>query len=316
MSGQHPDDVPDHDEIDGTARAREFRAPAGFRARLGDILPGPLMPATVVLLVLLVAPLVLLFSFAFLQVDRGVITGGLTTDTYKKIIADPFFWYLFGRTFLIALVVTALCLLFGYPIAWLYARTTGWKRTFILLAVAAPLLTSALVRAFAWIVILGGSGVVNSLIQSLGLSDGPVRFLFDVKGVIIGMTQVLLPFMVVPLVSALQDVPSDTQDAAKNLGASQFQTFWKIMLPQTVPGMAAGVTLVFVLAYSDFTIAILLGGGAFNFASIYIFEAMTTLLDWSRGAAISSMLLVSSLVIVTLFNTWTRRVTRWSRPEH
>lgn len=315
MSGLRLDHVPDQDDLAGTAPAREPKT-AARRRRLTRFVPAPLLPATLLLVVLLVAPLILLFSFALLQVDRGVITGGLTTETYVRIIGDGFFWYLFGRTFLIAVIVTLLCLLFGYPIAWLYVRTTGWKRTFILLAVAAPLLTSALVRTFAWIVVLGGNGVVNEAIQGLGLSDGPVRFLFDVKGVVIGMTQVLLPFMVVPLVSALQDVPGDTEDAAKNLGASAFRTFWKVTLPQTVPGMAAGVTLVFVLAYSDFTVAVLLGGGAFNFASVYIYEAMTVLLDWSRGAAISSILLVSSLVFVTLFNVWARRMTRWSRMEH
>jgi len=312
MSGLRIDHVPNrHLATDAPAGARTRRR----RYRLAGVLPGPLVPATVLLVALLVAPLVLLFSFAFLQVDRGVVTGGFTTEAYADILGDSFFWYLFGRTFIIALLVTGLCLLFGYPIAWLYVRTSGWKRTFILLAVAAPLLTSALVRTFAWIVLLGGSGAVNDTIQGLGLSDGPVRFLFDVKGVVIGMTQVLLPFMVVPLVSALQDVPGDSEDAAKNLGASAIRTFWAVTLPQTLPGMAAGVTLVFVLAYSDFTVAVLLGGGAFNFASVYIFEAMTTLLDWSRGAAISSLLLVSSLVFVTLFNVWARRMTRWSRME-
>lgn len=314
MSQLRLDHVPDS-AAGGGAEPGASPSP-GLLTRVTGIIPASLVPATVLLVVLLVAPLVLLFSFAFLQVDRGVVTGGFTTSTFEGILGDSFFWYLFGRTFLIAVIVTALCLVLGYPIAWLYVRTTGWKRTFILLAVAAPLLTSALVRTFAWIVLLGGNGVVNEAIQALSLSDGPVGFLYDVKGVTIGMTQVLLPFMVVPLVSALQDVPRETEDAATNLGASAFQTFWRVTLPQTVPGMAAGVTLVFVLAYSDFTVAVLLGGGAFNFASVYIYEAMTTLLDWSRGAAISSLLLISSLLFVTLFNVWARRMTRWSRMEH
>lgn len=310
--------LPTAKDVTAPGRRRRDHLRRGIlRRHTGDgSVPLALWPATGLLFVLLVAPLVLLFSFAFLRVDRGVITGGLTADTYAGILGDSFFWYLFARTFVIAVVVTLLCLAFGYPIAWLYVRTRGWKRTFLLLAIAAPLLTSALVRTFAWIVLLGGNGVVNEAIQALSISEAPVRFLFDVKGVVIGMTQVLLPFMVVPLVSALADVPQETESAAKNLGSSAFRTFWRVTVPQTVPGMAAGVTLVFVLAYSDFTVAVLLGGGAFNFASVYIFEAMTVLLDWSRGAAISSILLVSSLIFVTVFNVWVRRVTRWSRMEH
>jgi ABC-type spermidine/putrescine transport system permease subunit I len=101
--------------------------------------------------------------------------------------------------------------------------------------------------------------------------------------------------------------------AARNLGASEFRIFWTVMVPQTVPGAAAGVTLVFALAYSEFTIATLLGGGSFNYLSIYIYDSMTSLLDWGRGAAVASLLLASSLLAVALLNLAVRRATRWAR---
>lgn len=289
----------------GATRAGRLRTIAGA-------VPLPLVPATLFLVVLLVVPLVLLFSFGFLSVDRGVVTGGLTLAIYRDIVTDGYFRYLFARTLAIAVTVTGMCLLFGYPIAYLYSRTSGWLRTAILVSVAAPLLTSALVRTFAWIVILGGNGVVNQILVRSGLVDSPIRFLFSLKGVLIGMTQVLLPFMIVPLIGALRIVKPELEEAAGNLGAGAWQTFWRVTVPQTVPGIAAGVSLVFVLAYSEFTVAVLMGGSTFNVASIYIFESMVTLLDWSRGAALSSILLVSSLLLITGFNLMVRRMTPWA----
>lgn len=265
------------------------------------------------MIVLMVLPLILLFSYGFLEVDGNDVAGGFTFDTYAALLTNGYFWTLFSRTFFIAVSVTIFSLVLGYPIAWLSSRCRGWKRTALLLIVATPLLTSALVRTFAWIVILGKQGVVNGGLLALGLVDAPISLLFDSTAVVIGMTQVMLPFMVIPLISAIQNVPDDTQDAARNLGSGFFRTFWTVMVPQTVPGIAAGITLVFALSYSEFTVAVLLGGGSFNFASIYIYEAMTTLLDWGRGAAAASILLLSSLVTITLLNIGTRRLTRWSR---
>jgi ABC-type spermidine/putrescine transport system permease subunit I len=282
--------------------------------RADALLPAPLVPATVVMIVLMLLPLLVLFSYSVFEVDGVELGGGPSLATYASIIGDPYFWGLFGRTFLIALTVTALCLAIGYPLAWLIARTSGWKRAALLIAVAAPLLTSALVRTFAWIVILGGQGLVSETLQGVGAIDEPRSFLFEVGAVILGMTQVMLPFMVVPLISAISDVPDDTQQAAENLGAGFARTFWTVLVPQTLPGIGAGVTLVFALSYSEFTVAVLLGGGAFNYASIYVYDAMTALLEWGRGAAVASLMLVTSLVFIVALNAFLRRWTRWSRP--
>lgn len=277
------------------------------------LLPIPLIPATVFMVVLLVLPLVLLFSYSVLEVDGVAVEGGFSLDTYRELLGSSFFWFLFLRTFAIAVGVTLLCLVIGYPIAYLITRSRGWVRAAILIAVAAPLLTSALIRAFAWIVILGKEGLVNNVLVGSGATDEPLDLLFEVGAVVAGMTQLLLPFMVVPLISAIQDVPKDSFEAARNLGAGFTRTFWSIMVPQTVPGIAAGVTLVFAIAYSEFTIAVLLGGGAFNYLSIYIYNAMTSLLDWGQGAAVASLLLVTSLVTIVALNVVVRRMTRWSR---
>lgn len=277
------------------------------------LIPLPLLPATIFMVVLLVFPLIALLAYSVLEVDGAAVEGGFSLSTYSELLGSSYFWFLFARTFAIAVGVTALCLVIGYPIAYLIARSRGALRAAILIAVAAPLLTSALVRAFAWIVILGREGLVNNLLIGSGVREEPASLLFEVGTVVVGMTQFLLPFMVIPLISAIQDVPKESFEAARNLGAGFTRTFWSVMVPQTVPGIAAGVTLVFALAYSDFTIAVLLGGGAFNYVSIYVYDQMTALLDWGQGAAVASLLLISSLITIIVLNVIVRRVTRWSR---
>lgn len=279
--------------------------------RIGKWLPLSLLPATLFLAVLLVAPLLLLFSFGLLEIERGEVTSRITTQVYRDVLSDSFYRYLFVRTFLIAVSVTSLCLLFGYPVAYVYARMRSPWRVLILTSVFAPLLTSALARTFGWMVILGNQGVLNKGLVWLGIVDQPVQFLFTLGGVLIAMTQVLLPFMVVPLITALESIPPALEEAAQNLGATRWQAFWRVTVPQSVPGIAAGVTLVFVLAFTEFTVSVLMGGGTFAVVSVNMFEAMTTLLDWSRGAVIASLLLVSSATIITVFNLLVRRFTPW-----
>lgn len=282
--------------------------------RRAGILPLAIVPATLFLALMLVVPLLLLFSFGFLEIERGVVSRAITLQVYRDILGDSFYRYVFVRTFVIALGVTALCLLFGYPIAYLYARVARRWRVLILTSVFAPLLTSALARTFGWMVILGNEGAVNRALVASGLIERPVQFLSALSGVVIAMTQVLLPFMIVPLITALQSLPSALEESAANLGATRWQTFWWIVVPQSLPGIAAGVSLVFVLAFTEFTVSVLMGGGTFAVVSVYMFQAMTTLLDWSRGAAIASLLLACSTTVVTLFNLLVWRLTPWMHP--
>jgi len=177
------------------------------------------------------------------------------------------------------------------------------------------LLTSALVRTFGWMVVLGNDGAVNTTLLALGLVKKPVSFLFTERGVLIGMTQVLLPFMILPLMAALQATSRQMEEAAINLGASEWQVFWRITAPQAMPGIAAGVSLVFILAFSDFPMPVLMGGATFSVLPVYIFQTMTTLLDWSRGAALSSLLLAGSIAIVWLLQTAFRKAMPWTRTE-
>ena len=215
------------------------------RARLG------VTPAVIFTAGMIGLPVLLLFMLGFLQIDRGTFSGKFSAKGYASVVTDPFYAQVFLRTLWIALAVTLLCLLIGYPIAYLFYRARGRWKGAILLIVLAPLLTSTLVRTFGWMVILEdvtGQSTRRSAVTHI--ISNPIAFLFTLKAVLIGMTQVLLPYMVLPLMAALETVSPVLEEAAINLGATRWQVFWQIIVPQTIPGIAGGVSLVFILAFS------------------------------------------------------------------
>jgi ABC-type spermidine/putrescine transport system permease subunit I len=274
-------------------------------------IPISIIPAVTFLLVLFIAPFITLTYYSFLTIERANIIGGPSLLSYQKLLSDPYTYYLFGRTILLSFVVVVFCLILGYPLAFIVTRTRSpILKTILLVCIAAPLLTSALVRTFGWIAILGRFGLANQLLTTLGLIDQPIRILFTMNAVLIGMIQIHLPFMIVPLLSTLGALPSDLNDAAIDLGASQWQTFWRIILPQSIPGISAGVTLVFTLSYTSFTVPTLMGGEAIQIVSPYIWNNVR-LLNWSTAAATSSLLLITSLAIVILMNMLFRRLAPW-----
>jgi putative spermidine/putrescine transport system permease protein len=268
-------------------------------------------PAILFLLIFFVAPFLVLLYYSLLTIEAGDIVAGPSLMKYYQLLTDDFTYYLFGRTIGLSVLVTVLCVVLGYPVAYIHSRIQNpLLKTIILVIVSAPLLTSSLVLSFGWIVILGRFGLVNQLMMSLGLIDQPLRILFTLNAVIIGLTQVMLPFMIVPLISTLQKLPQDLVDAAEDLGATKWQTFWKITIPQSIPSIASGMSLVFVLTYTAFTVPTLMGGAAMQIVAVYIWNSVR-LLTWDTAAAISSLLLLSSLLIITVFNYIVRRLTPW-----
>jgi ABC-type spermidine/putrescine transport system permease subunit I len=271
------------------------------------------LPATIFTTLMIGLPVLLLFVLGFLKIDRGTFTGKFSIQGYASIFSDSFYAQVFLRTLWIAILVTLLCLVVGYPIAYLFYRAKGRLKGLILLFVLAPLLTSTLVRTFGWMVILGREGALNQALLSMKIISSPVEFLFTLKGVLIGMTQVLLPYMILPLMASLETVAPVLEEAAINLGATRWQVFWQVIVPQTIPGIAGGVSLVFILAFSEFPVPALLGGATFKVLPVYIYQTMATLLDWSRGAALASLLLLGSGLVVFILQRFFRIITPWTR---
>ncbi|WP_371153855.1 ABC transporter permease [Jannaschia sp. 2305UL9-9] len=277
----------------------------------------PAVPAFVFLLVFFVVPMGTLLSFGFLSIERGNVDDAQFTLSYlTSTLQDDLFWWVWWKSFYIGVLATALCFVLAYPLAYLYAESGRTLRLIILTLTISPLLTSAIVRTYAWLVILGGRrGVVNAGLLELGLIDRPIRMLNTDWAVIIGMAQVHLPFMVLPLITALAGRDRNIEAASLGLGVGRLATFFKVTVPLSIPGIVAGLTIVFALSYTNFIIPQLLGGGGFTTLAVQVYEQIVVLLDWSKGAMLALLLLSSCFVFVLLIGLAGNRAMRWSEKE-
>ena len=273
-------------------------APVSGAAQVGYDLKLAL-PLAAFFLVFFIAPLLLLVVMS-LFTDPTMSRVGI--DQYVRFLLDPFSLGVLGATLWLGVKVTALTLVLGMSLALLYARVPGWAQGLITLVVLLPLLTSVVVRTFAWIVILGRQGIVNAALLDLGLIDAPLRLLYTDLGVVLALTQVQMPLMVLPLVTALARIDPNLADASSALGAGAWRTFSRVTLPLALPGIVAGCLLTYAAAITAFITQSLIGGGQMLFMPMYLYQQASTLNNWPFAAAISIIFLVAVLACVTLFN--------------
>ena len=257
------------------------------------------LPLGLFFLAFFVAPLAMLF-FVSLHTDQAMTSMGVTQ--YVKFLTDPFSLRVLVHTLWIGVQVTALCLLLGLPMAWVYLRVPGWAQGILIVVILLPLLTSVVVRTFAWIVILGRQGIVNSTLASLGLIDAPLRLLYTETGMVVALAQVQMPLMVLPLITALSRLDPNLLDASSALGAGQWRTMRKVVLPLTLPGIIAGCLLTYAASITAFITQTLVGGGQMLFMPMYIYQQSSTLNNWPFAAAISIIFLCAVLAVVYVFN--------------
>ena len=235
------------------------------------------------------------------------ITRGLTTVHYVKLVTDSYYLEIIGRTLALGLTVTLLTLVIGYPVAFFLARSTSRWRGWLTILVVFPLLLNLVVRTFGWIALLAQNGLVNQTLQMLGLVDTPVKLLFNFAGLLIGLTHIFLPFMVLVLIGAIQNIPRDVEDAARVLGASWGSAFLRITLPLSAPGILSGSILVFVLTISALVTPRLLGGPTYQVMSTLIYDEFLQRLNWPAGSAQSLLLTAMVLTLVYLSGRLARR---------
>ena len=255
-------------------------------------------PLALFFLVFFVAPLVQLFVLSLHNDTAGVVWG---IGQYVHFLTDPFSLSVLGSTLLLGAEVTALCLVLGFPIAWLYHRVGSRAQTLIILIVLLPLLTSVVVRTFAWIVILGRQGIINSTLLSIGAIDTPMRLLYTQVGGVFALAQVQMPLMTLPLITALGRIDMNLEDASCSLGAGSWRTFWRVVLPLALPGVIAGCTLTYAAAITAFITQSLVGGGQMLFMPMYLYQQASTLQNWPFASAISIIFLLAVLAVVTVF---------------
>lgn len=277
-------------------------------ARTGLLLIAPLAIALVgafLVPVLLLAPT----SFREYLPGTGIVPDSWTLENYLRIATDDFYREVVWRTLALGLGVTAACLLLGYPVAYLIVRGDPRWRLPLTLLVIFPLMLNLVVRSFGWIALLTNRGLVNNLLMSLGIIDEPLKLMFNLTGVMIGMVHIYLPFMVLMLVAALQNVPRDVEAAAATLGSGRMHVFTAVTLPLTAPGIIAGSILVFVLSISALVTPRMLGGPTYQVMATLIYDEYMQLLDWSSGSALSFTLVVIAVAIIWLSN---RAAKRWA----
>ncbi len=250
------------------------------------------------------APLALLLATS-VQADRAM-DGSLGIGQYAAFFADTLNLATLGSTLLVGVKATLLCLVAGYPLAYLSVHAPARLRSLLLFVVVLPIVTSVVVRTFAWIVILGRNGLVNETVMALGLSATPLRLLFTETGVVIVLAQVQMPLMVLPLMTTLQRIDPNLASASAALGAGTWRTFARIVLPLSLPGIVAGTILTYSACVTAFVTQSLIGGSRLLYMPMMIFQQALDLQNWPFAAALSVIFTVSVLLVVTLLMSLSR----------
>ncbi|NLC37527.1 MAG: ABC transporter permease [Alcaligenaceae bacterium] len=208
---------------------------------------------------------------------------------------------IFKRTFVISGVVTLLTLALGFPLAYWISQLPTRKANLVMICVLIPFWTSVLVRIAAWVVLLQRQGLINSTLMNIGLTDEPIELLFNRLGVYIAMTHILLPFMILPIYSSMQSIPPSYQRAAISLGSHPFAAFWRVYVPQTYPGIAAGALLVFIISVGYYITPALLGGPGDQMISYYVAYFTNQTINWGMASALGFLLLAGTLLLYSLY---------------
>jgi putative spermidine/putrescine transport system permease protein len=260
-----------------------------------------ILPAVVFIFLLFNIPLVLMLSWSIGPADNPFAT-------YEQVlITNLIYMRVLGNTFFIALLTTAVCCILGYPFCYWLWTLTGRLQLIVVGMVILTFWVSILVRTYAWIVILGNAGVINRFLLATGITTGPVSFLYNQLGVIIGTTNVLLPFLILPLFAAMVRLDNRLFQAAASLGASRMTIFWRIFFPLTLPALAAGAILVFILTLGFFITPAILGGGRVPMIANMMDLLINRLPRWELAAAISTVLLCITLVFFAAYQWINRR---------
>lgn len=259
----------------------------------------PLIPFLLVLILFFVFPLLTVLNNSFLNKQ-----GSLTIEHYILFLTDPYYLEVLYVTFKISMIVTIITLLLGYAVAYYVTKVLKNKlaKRIAYVIIISPIFTSAVVRSFGWIVILGNNGFLNQMLLKIGLIDQPIQLLYNETGIIIGLVYILSPFMILSLTSVLQNIDSRLDEAAADLGYNRWKTFLKVTLPLSVPGILSGVMMVFSLSLSSYVTPALISGGKVKVLAMLIYEQMTQLMNWQFGGAMSFIMLVVSIVILMINN--------------
>ncbi|WP_255571959.1 ABC transporter permease [Celeribacter sp. PS-C1] len=265
------------------------------------------LPALALIFIFMILPITNMVEMSFRTPGSSEPFGDdYTFMHYTRILGDGYYWGVLWRSLSTAGIVTLLCLIVSYPIAWHLSRAKGFKAVFLYACIASPLMTGVLVRNFGWMIVAALNGPLNESLMALGIIERPLRLLFTQSLVILALVHVFVPFMVLPINNALRNIPQSLTEASASMGASRYQVFRDIILPLSFPGIQPGVILVYVLAVAAYVTPALLGGQMVSYMPTLIIGELTGTFQWPFGSALAIVLSVSTVLIVVLFTrlTW------------
>ena len=255
-------------------------------------------PALIVVGLLLVVPLVTLFRYSFNQfTPQQLMAEAFTLENYIRFVSEPYYRSVLATTFGVAALCVLTTLLLGFPLAYHLARTRSRWKSMLVVLVLFPLLVGNVVRAAGWMAVLGRQGFINATLMKLGLIDAPLELLYTPIAVYLGMVGVLLPFMVLTLQGVLENIDFTLADAAQNLGAPPAVAFLKVVLPLSLPGIAAGSILVFTVAMNAYATPFLLGGPSFKMMAPVLYKQIAVASNWPFGAAMAFILIAVTFAV-------------------
>lgn len=262
-----------------------------------------LTPALTTVALLLVIPVGFIVVYSFwLRTSNGTDSVGFYLDNWTEVLTDPFYRDILFKTLRIAFLTTVACAILGYAPAYYIATSKSRYKPLLLLLLILPFWISYIIRTMSWINILGAGGAINSVLLWTGLINEPVQLLYNEATVILGLVHYLLPFMILNVYVSVEAIDRNLVDAARSLGSTSFQAFREITLPLSLPGLAAGGLLCFVLSAGTYITPAILGGPRDAMFANLVFDAVITQLNWPLGSALSIILLIVLSVVVIIYN--------------
>ena len=266
------------------------------------------LPLAALFVAFFIAPLCVLVA---LSLSKDANIAAFTAANYVKFFTDSFNYSILFETLLLGVKATIVCLVFGYPIAWICARSGARLQSIIVFLVILPILTSVVVRTFAWIVILGRQGIINQVWTAFGFE--PLRLLYTEVGVVMVLAQVQMPLMVLPILTVLSKMDPNLADASRALGAGEWRTLWRVTIPLSLPGVIAGCILTYTACITAFVTQTLIGGARLLYMPLHIYQQAVGANNWPFAAAISVVFMVAVLIIVGVLSAIGQRSETYGR---
>lgn len=269
------------------------------------------IPAALIFILFFVAPVVFLLGMAFNPSEVGVVGfswNDFTLETFARFFEKPLYWGALLRSIGLSLLAAVIALLLGYPLAYLVAKEPrpGRANLYMILILAAMQL-DLIIRMYGFMILMGDQGLINDTLMKWGLIADPLPLMYNPFGVVVGMVQLALPFMILSLIGVIQGINPSLEEAARSLGAGTWRTFFTITFPMSMPGVLAGTLLVFAIAIGSYAVPVLMGGWRVLVMPMHIYQQVSEVGNWRFGAAIACILFAVSLAVVFVYHRYTEK---------